>query len=96
MKFHLNSEPETKCYKKEKAGADWKTLMFFVIELISTAASAFSLGEEYNYIQLMNVAESEDDVPYGYGFFHFVFAMGSMYFGMLFVGWDTHHHIMEK
>lgn len=46
-------------------------------------------------LQLRNVVESEDDVPYGYWFFHFVFAMGSMYFGMLFIGWDT-HHIMEK
>ncbi|CAD6343135.1 unnamed protein product [Miscanthus lutarioriparius] len=27
----------------------------------------------------------------GMVFFHFVFAMGSMYFGMMFVGWDTHH-----
>lgn len=35
-------------------------------------------------------AESEDDVPYGYGFFHFVFSMASMYFGMLFVGWNVH------
>ncbi|KAJ7522045.1 hypothetical protein O6H91_19G080800 [Diphasiastrum complanatum] len=31
-----------------------------------------------------------DEVPYGYGFFHFVFAIGSMYFAMLFVGWNLH------
>jgi len=47
------------------------------------------------HLQFRNVVESEDSIPYGYGFFHFVFAMGSMYFGMLFVGWDT-HHTMEK
>lgn len=38
---------------------------------------------------------SEDDVPYGYGFFHFVFATGAMYFAMLLIGWNT-HHAMKK
>jgi hypothetical protein len=37
----------------------------------------------------------EDDVPYGYGFFHLVFASGAMYIGMLFVGWNA-HRTMEK
>lgn len=32
-----------------------------------------------------------DDVPYGYGFFHFVFATGAMYFAMLLIGWNSHH-----
>ncbi|KAF8693695.1 hypothetical protein HU200_039111 [Digitaria exilis] len=40
--------------------------------------------------ELRSIVVSEDDVPYGYGFFHFIYATGSMYFGMLFVGWDTH------
>ncbi|KMZ62374.1 hypothetical protein ZOSMA_46G00490 [Zostera marina] len=39
--------------------------------------------------------ETEEDVPYGYGFFHFVFAMGANYFAILFIGWNT-HHTMEK
>lgn len=39
--------------------------------------------------------ESEDDVPYGYGFFHFVFATGAMYFAMLLIGWNT-NHTMKK
>ncbi|CAD6258784.1 unnamed protein product [Miscanthus lutarioriparius] len=69
--------------------------MSFVIELISIAVAAFSTGSDYKCIQFRNVEESEDNIPYGYGFFHTVFAMGSMYFGMLFVGWDT-HHTMEK
>jgi hypothetical protein len=30
-------------------------------------------------------AAEEDDAPYGYGFFHFVFATGAMYFAMLLV-----------
>jgi serine incorporator 1/3 len=46
-------------------------------------------------MQLWNIVESEDDVPYGYGFFHFVFAVGSMYVGMVFVGWDKHHTMKQ-
>lgn len=38
---------------------------------------------------------AEDDVPYGYGFFHFVFATGAMYFAMLLIGWNS-HHVMRK
>ncbi|PUZ43846.1 hypothetical protein GQ55_8G040100 [Panicum hallii var. hallii] len=57
--------------------------------------TAFSTGKDYKTIQLGNVVRLEDDVPYGYGFFHFVFTMGSIYFGTLFLGWDT-HRIMEK
>ncbi|OEL17870.1 hypothetical protein BAE44_0021111 [Dichanthelium oligosanthes] len=93
----IRSEPETKCYKKEKAGGgvNWETIFSFGFGLVSIAASVFSTGKDYKCIQLRCVVVSEDDVPYGYGFFHFVFAMGSMYFGMLFVGWDT-HHTMEK
>ncbi|CAM0152180.1 unnamed protein product [Urochloa decumbens] len=94
----IQSEPETSCYKKGKdgSGAYWKTMLSFVAELIGTAYATFSTGEDYKCIQLTNVIESEDDVPYSYGFFHFVFAMGSMYFGMLFVGWETHHVMEEK
>lgn len=38
---------------------------------------------------------AEDDVPYGYGFFHFVFATGAMYFAMLLVGWNSHHSMRK-
>ena len=37
----------------------------------------------------------EDDVPYGYGFFHFVFATGAMYFAMLLIGWNSHHSMRK-
>ncbi|KAK6944997.1 Serine incorporator/TMS membrane protein, partial [Dillenia turbinata] len=36
-------------------------------------------------------SQEEDHVPYGYGFFHFVFATGIMYFAMLLIGWNTNH-----
>lgn len=39
--------------------------------------------------------EEEDDVPYSYGFFHFVFATGAMYFAMLLIGWNTHHSMKK-
>lgn len=40
-------------------------------------------------------ATEENDVPYGYGFFHFVFAVGAMYFAMLLVGWNSHHSMKK-
>ncbi|CAL4897269.1 unnamed protein product [Urochloa decumbens] len=96
----ITSEPETECYKKEKAGAwaHFKIITGFVVELVSTTVAVLSTGKDYKCIQLRNVVvESEDDdVPYGYGFFHFVFAAGSMYFAMLFVGWDTHHTVKGR
>ncbi|KAE9600294.1 putative serine incorporator/TMS membrane protein [Lupinus albus] len=38
---------------------------------------------------------AEDDVPYGYGFFHLVFATGAMYFAMLLIGWNSHHSMRK-
>ncbi|AQK59150.1 Serinc-domain containing serine and sphingolipid biosynthesis protein [Zea mays] len=67
----------------------------FVFGLLGTVYSTFSTGSDYKCMQLWNIVESEDDVPYGYGFFHFVFAVGSMYVGMVFVGWDTHHTMKQ-
>lgn len=34
---------------------------------------------------------SEDDIPYKYEIFHFIFSMGSMYFAMLFINWELKH-----
>jgi len=42
-----------------------------------------------------DTAPAEDDVPYGYGFFHFVFATGAMYFAMLLIGWNSHHSMRK-
>lgn len=43
-------------------------------------------------MQFKKKDESKDDgsLPYSYGFFHFVFALGAMYLAMLFVGWNLH------
>jgi len=34
--------------------------------------------------------EAGDDVPYSYGFFHFILSTGAMYFHMLFISWNFH------
>jgi hypothetical protein len=47
------------------------------------------------HLQFSNSIELADEIPYGYGFFHLVFASGAMYIGMLFVGWNA-HRTMEK
>lgn len=33
---------------------------------------------------------ADNKTPYSYGYFHFVFATGAMYFAMLFIGWNPH------
>ncbi|KAJ1264447.1 hypothetical protein BS78_08G001900 [Paspalum vaginatum] len=78
----ITSEPETGCYKKDKAGAISMTALAFGAGLISATVSAFSTGTQYTSIQGRNH-------HMGTNFFHFVFATGCMYFGMLFLGWET-------
>lgn len=57
--------------------------------------ATFSTGIDSQCFQVKKEAPAEDAVPYGYGFFHFVFATGAMYFAMLLIGWNT-HHIIKK
>jgi hypothetical protein len=40
--------------------------------------------------------QSEEDVPYSYEVFHIVFAVGAMYFAMLFISWELKHPITKK
>ncbi|XP_072964541.1 uncharacterized protein [Typha angustifolia] len=95
----IRSEPPTEvCNKKAEAAtnADWVTIVSFVIAVLVMVMATFSTGVDSKCFQFKKTeAESEDDVPYGYGFFHFVFAMGAMYFGMLFIGWNS-HQTMQK
>ncbi|PWZ19346.1 putative serine incorporator [Zea mays] len=91
----ITSEPESGCDMKRKAGpgAGWLTISFFVSGLLGTVYSAFTMGTDYKCTR--NTLESEENKPYGYGFFHFIFMSGCMYFGMMFVAWDTHHTMEE-
>ncbi|KAE8677370.1 NADH-ubiquinone oxidoreductase subunit 8 [Hibiscus syriacus] len=49
--------------------------------------------DEYAIANAKKSFLAEDAVTYGYGFFHFVFATGAIYFAMLLIGWNTHHTI---
>nr|GLL49049.1 probable serine incorporator [Ipomoea trifida] len=61
----------------------------FVVAVMAIVIATFSTGIDSKSFQLRNEQEEDDDVPYGYGFFHFVFATGAMYFAMLLVGWNA-------
>ncbi|BBH08399.1 Serinc-domain containing serine and sphingolipid biosynthesis protein [Prunus dulcis] len=81
------------CNKKAEASnkTDWLTIISFVIAVLAMVIATFSTGIDSKCFQFRkDETESEDDVPYGYGFFHFVFATGAMYFAMLLIGWNTH------
>ncbi|XP_030515719.1 probable serine incorporator isoform X2 [Rhodamnia argentea] len=91
----IRSEPAGgRCNRKAEASnhTDWLTIISFVIALLAMVIATFSTGIDSQCFQFKkNDSKSEDDVPYGYGFFHFVFATGAMYFAMLLIGWNTHH-----
>nr|GMD99581.1 probable serine incorporator [Ipomoea batatas]GME16440.1 probable serine incorporator [Ipomoea batatas] len=61
----------------------------FAVAVMAIVIATFSTGIDSKSFQLRNEQEENDDVPYGYGFFHFVFATGAMYFAMLLVGWNA-------
>ncbi|KAF3791169.1 Membrane protein [Nymphaea thermarum] len=68
----------------------------FIIAFIAIAIATFSAGIDYKTFRFRKVEpQSEDNVPYGYGFFHFVFAIGTMYSAMLLIGWNV-HQTLEK
>ncbi|KAF6162377.1 hypothetical protein GIB67_012525 [Kingdonia uniflora] len=93
----IRSEPPTDSCKKRaetSARADWLTIISFILALLVMVIATFSTGIDSKSFQVQfrnDEVEKEDDVPYGYGFFHFVFAMGAMYFAMLLIGWNSHH-----
>uniref|UniRef100_A0A1J3CDY4 Serine incorporator 1 n=3 Tax=Noccaea caerulescens TaxID=107243 RepID=A0A1J3CDY4_NOCCA len=95
----IRSEPVGEsCNRKAAASnrTDWLTIISFVVALLAMVIATFSTGIDSQCFQFKKDVntqgeEEEDDVPYGYGFFHFVFATGAMYFAMLLIGWNTHH-----
>ncbi|XVF34799.1 hypothetical protein REPUB_Repub18cG0089500 [Reevesia pubescens] len=95
----IRSEPAgERCNMKAEASkkTDWLTIISFVIALLAIVIATFSTGIDSQCFQFRKKeAPVEDAVPYGYGFFHFVFATGAMYFAMLLIGWNTHHTIKK-
>ncbi|KAG8082611.1 hypothetical protein GUJ93_ZPchr0014g46946 [Zizania palustris] len=89
----LHSEPKTgKCHtemKFAKDGGDWATVVSFIIAIFAIVMATFSTGIDTRSFQLRNDdLQSEEDVPYSYEIFHIVFAVGAMYFAMLFINWE--------
>ncbi|XP_050215279.1 uncharacterized protein LOC126666309 [Mercurialis annua] len=96
----IRSEPAGEsCNRKAEAShrTDWLTIISFVIALLTIVIATFSTGIDSQCFQFRKSEKeaAEDEVPYGYGFFHFVFATGAMYFAMLLIGWNTHHSIKK-
>ncbi|KAJ0745439.1 putative serine incorporator/TMS membrane protein [Helianthus annuus] len=93
----IRSEPpDVKCLRKFGASRDWLTIISFVIALLAMVIATFSTGIDSQCFQSRkDEKQEEDDVPYGFGFFHLVFASGVMYFAMLLIGWNS-HHTMKK
>ncbi|CAM8911531.1 unnamed protein product [Rhodiola kirilowii] len=98
----IRSEPqpqEDSCLRySHSRRADWLTVISFVIAVLTIVIATFSTGIDSKSFQFKKkhaIHPQEEDrtnrVPYGYGFFHFVFATGAMYFAMLLVGWNTRH-----
>ncbi|XP_057772245.1 uncharacterized protein LOC130991847 isoform X2 [Salvia miltiorrhiza] len=88
----IRSEPGTeKCSHQEESGhIGWPTIVGFVIALCAIVIATFSTGIDSESFQFRKdeAHQEEDDLPYGYGFFHLVFSLGAMYFAMLFISWN--------
>ncbi|KAB1201415.1 putative serine incorporator [Morella rubra] len=91
----IRSEPAgDNCIRRQETTVktDWLTIISFVVAVLAIVIATFSTGIDSKCFQFRkDETQAEDDVPYGYGFFHFVFATGAMYFAMLLIGWNTHH-----
>ncbi|XP_020085386.1 probable serine incorporator isoform X2 [Ananas comosus] len=91
----IESEPQNeKCKtpKKMAENGDWTTIVCFLIALCAIVMATFSTGIDTRSFQFVkDEAQLEDDIPYRYEIFHFVFSMGAMYFAMLFISWELDH-----
>ncbi|KAG0526545.1 hypothetical protein BDA96_06G155000 [Sorghum bicolor] len=91
----LHSEPQTgKCHSHMKISRDGDsaTIVSFIIAICSIVMATFSTGIDTKSFQFRNdEVQLEEDTPYSYEIFHIVFAMGAMYFAMLFISWELNH-----
>ncbi|KAK9715310.1 hypothetical protein RND81_06G156300 [Saponaria officinalis] len=97
----IRSEPRgTVCNRKAEMSlkTDWLTIISFIVGLLTIVLATFSTGIDsqcFKFLRKETDDDVDDNVEYGYGFFHFVFAMGAMYFAMLLIGWNTHHPMQK-
>ncbi|THU73527.1 hypothetical protein C4D60_Mb04t23810 [Musa balbisiana] len=91
----IQSEPHTqKCNSQKKMTDrdDMTTVLSFFIAICAIVMATFSTGIDSQSFQFRkDEVRSEDDIPYKYEIFHFIFSMGSMYFSMLFINWELKH-----
>ncbi|XP_008458232.1 uncharacterized protein LOC103497708 isoform X3 [Cucumis melo] len=98
----IRSEPGGgKCVRNAETSnkTDWLTIISFIVAVLAMVIATFSTGIDSKCFQVQfrkdDKQDEDDDVPYGYGFFHLVFATGAMYFAMLLIGWNTNHPIRK-
>ncbi|XP_038972588.1 probable serine incorporator isoform X3 [Phoenix dactylifera] len=89
----IQSEPHTqKCNTKKMMAedGDWTTILSFLIAICAIVMATFSTGIDSQSFQFRkdDIQSEDDDVPYSYEIFHFIFSMGAMYFAMLFISWE--------
>ncbi|ONM16068.1 Serinc-domain containing serine and sphingolipid biosynthesis protein [Zea mays] len=48
-------------------------------------------GDSATIVFRNDKVQLDEDIPYSYEIFHIVFAMGAMYFAMLFISWELNH-----
>ncbi|XP_020541421.1 probable serine incorporator [Jatropha curcas] len=91
----IRSEPANdKCNKQNLTdeNSDWTSILGFLIAICAIVMATFSTGIDSKSFQFRkDKVKQEDDIPYDYGFFHLVFALGAMYFAMLFISWNLNN-----
>ncbi|XP_058101348.1 uncharacterized protein LOC131245719 [Magnolia sinica] len=91
----IRSEPVIeKCSPQNKmaGNGDWTAVISFLIAICAIVMATFSTGIDSESFKFRkDEVQSQDDIPYKYGFFHIVFSMGAMYFAMLFISWNLDH-----
>ncbi|KAG9136119.1 hypothetical protein Leryth_003738 [Lithospermum erythrorhizon] len=95
----IRSEPASeKCspQSQQNGQGSWTTVIGFLIAICAIVMATFSTGIDSKTFQFRkDEVQLEDDIPYHYGFFHLVFSLGSMYFAMLFIGWDLDGYLKK-
>lgn len=82
----LNSEPPSSCVVGIGTGAGWITVVGFFIAIFVVAFSTMTTGASSDMFG--NHSNEPGVLPYRADFFHFIFALASMYLAMLFTNWD--------
>uniref|UniRef100_A0A7N0V4Z1 Serine incorporator n=1 Tax=Kalanchoe fedtschenkoi TaxID=63787 RepID=A0A7N0V4Z1_KALFE len=95
----IRSEPTSETCKPLKFGngkSEWTTIVGFLIAIGAIVMATFSTGIDSQSFQFSkNEVKLEDEIPYGYGFFHLVFSLGAMYFAMLFISWNLNSRTIQ-